>query len=557
MPVPTCRPQRPSLQSPAERIVWDLLSQQLGADVLLLSGLRVTDRGKDHEADVVVALPEHGIVVVEVKGGLITCADGSWRQGRDQHRIDPVDQARSTKYAIRTYVEADPRWRDSSRRRIRWSHAVCFPQTELSPDFAMPDCPRWTALDRTQLADLVTPLVELVDRQETSNAAPDVETVELVAEILLGRGLPQRDLVAGALERAATAERLTQEQAVVLGAIRLLPRVEVRGGAGSGKTWLALEQARRLSADGLRVALLCYSRGLAAYLQRHVAGWKRQHRPAYVGTFHALGSTWGARGGDDDDPDYWERLLPEQMRGLAEQLPPSRRFDAIVVDEAQDFADLWWPALLSSLRDESTGRVYVFSDEGQRIFSRYGEPPVPLVPIVLDHNLRNTKQIATVFGPLAPMRMRLLGGDGPATRFVACAAGDALTVADEQVDQVLEEGWRPADVALLATGSRHPEQAARQAVGQDSYWDSFWDEKQVFYGHVLGFKGLERSAVVLAVNDDGTGDRARERLYVGLSRARDQLVVCADPAQIATVAGSVVSRLLLDRAAPGRNPAAG
>jgi len=544
--MPTCRPERPSLQSPTERIVWELLREQLGPDVLLLSGLRLTNRDKDHEADVVVAMPGHGIVVVEVKGGQISCADGSWRQGRDQHRIDPVDQARSTKYAIREYVEADPRWRDSSRRRIRWGHAVCFPQTQLPADFAMPDCPRWAALDRTQLDDLVTPLRSLIDQQQTRNTAPDAETVELVAEILLGRGLPQRDLVAGALERAATAERLTQEQAVVLGAIRLLPRVEVRGGAGSGKTWLALEQSRRLSAAGLRVALLCYSRGLAMYLQRCVAGYKRQHRPAYVGTFHALGSEWGAIGGDDDDPDYWERLLPEQMRELAEQLPPGRRFDAIVVDEAQDFADLWWPALLSSLREQSTGRVYVFSDEGQRIFSRYGEPPVPLVPIVLDHNLRNTKQIATVFGPLAPMRMRLFGGDGPATRFLPCSAAGALAVADEQVDLLLELGWRPADVALLATGSRHPEQAARQAVGQESYWDSFWDEEQVFYGHVLGFKGLERSAVVLAVNDDGTGDRARERLYVGLSRARDQLVVCGDPEQIAAVAGPDVCRLLLN-----------
>jgi ATP-dependent exoDNAse (exonuclease V) beta subunit len=51
---------------------------------------------------------------------------------------------------------------------------------------------------------------------------------------------------------------------------------------------------------------------------------------------------------------------------------------------------------------------------------------------------------------------------------------------------------------------------------------------QVFYGHLLGFKGLERRAVVLAVNEASHFDRSRERLYVGLSRARDQLVVCGD-----------------------------
>ena len=38
----------------------------------------------------------------------------------------------------------------------------------------------------------------------------------------------------------------------------------------------------------------------------------------------------------------------------------------------------------------------------------------------------------------------------------------------------------------------------------------------MFYGQVLGFKGMERRAVVLCVNEDGRRDRSRERLYVGL-----------------------------------------
>jgi hypothetical protein len=67
----------------------------------------------------------------------------------------------------------------------------------------------------------------------------------------------------------------------------------------------------------------------------------------------------------------------------------------------------------------------------------------------------------------------------------------------DAVDALLDEGWRPEDIALLTTGSRHPEQSSRQALGQRAYWESFWDAEQVFYGHVLGFKGLERRAVVL------------------------------------------------------------
>jgi hypothetical protein len=169
------------------------------------------------------------------------------------------------------------------------------------------------------------------------------------------------------------------------------------------------------------------------------------------------------------------------------------------------------------------------------------------VPLVLDQNLRNTRQIASSFSTLAPIRMRLGEVDGPDVRFVECSAEHALAEAEDQVDVLLEEGWRPEDVALLTTGSRHPEQRARQEEGQDSYWDSFWDKDVVFYGHVLGFKGLERPAVILALNEHEAAERSRERLYVGLSRARDQLVVCGDPAFVEHVGGGSVLRQLRGR----------
>lgn len=115
---------------------------------------------------------------------------------------------------------------------------------------------------------------------------------------------------------------------------------------------------------------------------------------------------------------------------------------------------------------------------------------------------------------------------------------------DDAVDALLDDGWRPQDVALLTTGSRHIEQSQRQAEGQAAYWESFWDDDQVFYGHVLGFKGLERRCVVLVLNETALGDRSRERLYVGLSRARDQLVVCGSPDVVRELGGDDVLRRL-------------
>lgn len=542
--------ETPRLANDAERKVYQALVEQLQPNDRVIPGQRVTDHLKDHEIDFVVAIEGAGIVCVEVKGGDISYGPDGWLQGSRgrEHRIEPVRQVRQARYALRDFIEGDERW---TQNRVRWEHVVVFPHAEIDANFALPECPRWMVIDRNDLDTLVDKLKYALLRQESQHPLLTREGIDQLSTALSGRGLPQRSVVARALANEDAADALTEHQAVILDAIRLLHRVEVRGGAGSGKTFLAMEQARRLARDGQRVALVCYSHGLASFLERVSAKWPRRQRPAYVGEFHDLGKLWGAAEGPDESlrtsesTQFWERDLPQQMAELAAQLEPGHRFDSIVVDEAQDFADAWWDPLLAALKDEDEGGIYIFSDEGQRVFDRHGSPPVPLVPLILDHNLRNTRQIANAFQPLVDHPMRFLGGEGPAVTFVPCAREEAMERGDDEVDKLLESGWRSEDVALLTTGSRHPEQIERQAGGHGSYWDSFWDAQQVFYGHVLGFKGLERRAVVLVVNDEGREfERSRERLYVGLSRARDQLVVCGDPDFLREVGGpDLASRL--------------
>ncbi len=86
--------------------------------------------------------------------------------------------------------------------------------------------------------------------------------------------------------------------------------------------------------SGQRVALVCYSHGLASYLERIAATWPRRQQPAYVGEFHDLGKQWGAPAGpdeslrNDETVQFWEHDLPLQMAELAAQLDPGHRFDA-------------------------------------------------------------------------------------------------------------------------------------------------------------------------------------------------------------------------------------
>lgn len=549
--VPTATP---TFANEAERQVHDLLREQLPNGSVLLAGLRIVDEELDHEADLLALVPGAGIVVVEVKGGSVwfggrdgeeTLTPRWWQKGRTgTHSIRPVEQAMRVKYAVRDYVENDPRW---ARTRVSWAHAVVTPYSQVLEDFAAPDCPRWSVRGRDDLEALGERIEDNARRAQQGKRPPREDDVELISEILRGRGFTRHDLNAEAAERQSVADRLTSEQAMLLQVTRLLHRVEVRGGAGSGKTVLALTQAKELARGrtdrpAQRVAVVCYSIGLAEYLKRCTEAWPRQQWPAFVGTYEELGALWGAESGTREDSDFWEHVLPARMAELAAELPPNERFDSFVVDEAQDFADSWWTPLLRALKDEEQGGLYVYSDENQRIFARFGQPPVPLVPLVLDHNLRNTRQIHEAFGPLAPTRMTSRGGDGVDVSFVPADTASALEVADEAVTVLQDAGWFPGNIALLTTGHRHWVQVSEtERLGHRGYWRSYWEDEDVFYGHVLGCKGLERPAVVLCVNEGTHPDRAREKLYVGLSRATDHLIVVGDPELIRQYVGEAVA----------------
>ncbi len=544
-------PVSPTFVTVSEHEVWLRAVRQLDG-CTLLANFRLSYRHKDHEVDLVALMPDSGIVTVEVKGSHVWYdAHQGWliqRDGKPQ-RIDPVGQARDACYALRNYVEADPRW--GSRGRLRWGHHIVLPRTQLHDGFATPDCPRWQVSGANDLEALGQRLWDTTSLYRRDARLPTSDDINLVCEILSGRNQPVRDLVAIADDRQALADRLTMEQANLLNVTRLLNRVEIRGGAGSGKTVLAMRQAKDLASGRgggarQRVGVVCYSYGLAEYLRRELLVGSRGKRPAFVGTFEDLGRSWGVPiTGDRQDSRFWEMELPARMAEAALSLDDGARFDAIIIDEAQDFADDWWTPLLNSLRDEQVGGLYAYSDENQRVFARFGRPPVAMVPLLLDHNLRNTRQIGESFVPLAPTSMELRGGDGPEVSFVPARVSEALEVADEQVEALLEEGWRPKDIALITMGARHPVQAERQqTMGFAGYWDDFWSNDDIFYGHVLGFKGMERRAVVLCVNEDGTRDRGRERLYVGLSRATDRLVVVGDLAAIERMGGGAVAQHL-------------
>jgi hypothetical protein len=300
--------------------------------------------GGDHSLVLSGPTDLHGDLLQDAAAAPEHPVDNLHRRQR-QHRggndvdIEPVRQARDACYALREFVAAGPRW---TQGRLRWDHVVALPYTKLPADFDLPDFPRWKVIDCTDLPQLADRLRHDLIRQELDHPLLTDTGIEQLRTVLSGRGLPQRDVVARALEIDDAADILTERQAVILNAARSLHRSEVRGGAGSGKTFLAMKQARRLAAGRQRVALVCYSHGLASYFGRVTSRWPRRQQPGYVGDFHTLGMLWGAARGpagaertdatiqfwDDDTVQFWEHDLPRQMAELAAgtRTRPSFRF---------------------------------------------------------------------------------------------------------------------------------------------------------------------------------------------------------------------------------------
>lgn len=551
-------PDPPERDRGAERAVWEALRDQLPDDAVLFAGLQLQHGDDALEIDLLVAWPGVGMAVIEVKGGHVTVGDdGVWRQSgtSGQHDIEPVDQVRRARFALGDLLAR----RGLDARHARTVHMLALPHTPLSRWWDSASLPRTLVLDRDDLASAASLVRCAVDDHGTGHRPLAHADVGPLLTYLSGAFPSQLEVLAGAAAHEDRLDQLTADQAEIAEMLDSFTRLQVVGGAGTGKTWLALQVARRRAREGRRVALLCYSRGLGRYLQRVTAAWPARDRPAYVGLFHDLAVEWGAPPADDDAPaHYWETTLPRALGDLAAHRPLEARFDAVVVDEAQDFGDAWWSSTLACLRDPAAGGLFVFLDEEQKVFARDGVAPIDVPPLRLSKNVRSTKQIAQLGGALRADTVTPRGGTGPAVRLVHARPEDAVDAADEALEALLAEGWEPGQVVLLTTGSRHPMQ--REVVdhhGHAGYWDEFLAGTDVFYGHVLGFKGLERTVVVLTVNGfraDEDADYARRLLYTGTSRARVLLVVVGEKAVIEEIGGEAVRRRLEDAEVwvPGR-----
>jgi len=325
--------------------------------------------------------------------------------------------------------------------------------------------------------------------------------------------------------------RLTESQAALLDFLAHQRRAAIHGVAGSGKTFLALEKAKRLAAEGFRTLLTCYNVPLEEHLRRSssVPGLtiQRFHRLCVEGA-RAGGVTVAEHPVDHPDGDYWRNTLPRALQeGLKRGFEP---FDAIVVDEAQDFDDTYWLPLQCCLKEPDSGVLYVFLDKAQRIYGAESSLIAELPRFDLPYNVRNSRAIHALTARIAPEPPPSCAGPpGRHPELIAVPDGSMPNHLLPGIVQrlVQQEAFRPSDIAIL-TGrklqnaglDRSQRMASWPLTGADAP-----QEAHVTLDVIHRFKGLDAPVVILTALDGMPPDKARTVLYVGMTRARSHLII--------------------------------
>lgn len=288
-------------------------------------------------------------------------------------------------------------------------------------------------------------------------------------------------------------EALTDEQYRVIQQLRHVKRVRISGSAGSGKTLVAAEKCSRLASSGLRVLFLCHNPLLAEFVKTLIPGtgvevqdfcrWVNADLIAVESGVHVDWSHYA----EPTQDQLNEFLITLAHRPLA--------YDAIIVDEAQDFREQWWAAVEAALLDPANSILYIFHDNNQSLLPRHSAYPIKELQFELSRNCRNAGRIHSLmrnFDATAPEpepRLRALGFVSLTTMRAGQEASTLASLVRQHYQHASE-----ASIAVLWMGAEDihacPVANLRIPIASASPWQ---DEVRWQFGHAtshLSMTGL-------------------------------------------------------------------
>lgn len=253
-----------------------------------------------------------------------------------------------------------------------------------------------------------------------------------------------------------TIETLTKDQFQLIEWLRGHRRAAIAGCAGSGKTLVAAEKATRLARAGLRTLILCHNPNLADFLKHITSGVDVFDFCSWIGKLLGENST------EEESWTHYGEPSEEELGDAFDSLAAlDRKYDAIIIDEGQDFRDTWWIIIEAAFTNSEYGILYIFHDDNQSLLPRRSNYPVNEAPFTLSKNCRNTGEVFEIvrkFHKQAPETSVFLAKKGVFQQLIF-SPGEHLASVTEAIQTALDYHLTPNQLVVLTTETTLPEQS--------------------------------------------------------------------------------------------------
>ena len=387
----------------SEKAFLEIMERTLDDNWFVFHSVRFSDKDShgewhEREIDFLLFYPVYGFLVVEVKGKHITCKDGKY--SIDGRGCNPFSQARQGMYGFANLLKR----RLNAGVPFRIAFAAAFPFCRAN-GFEMPLEDKNALLDSNRLKNPVDWIIKRIrDKAAIPAAHNATATVDDVRRILAPTSASEDDAAAMLAYDEKAIERNSIDPAQFLSLFSAFPRLKVCGCAGSGKTQIAIEKARQMGELGKRTLVLCYNKLLAKSIAAQFANGKL---PVTVRAFYDFGleilpMLQDQVAAHKDDRRTYPILAQFVRNHIADgHVAP---YDAVIIDEGQDFTNEMWAIVKLLVADDSV--FYVFYDPGQNVFhTPMNLPDFGMPSVTLSVNCRNTRRITEELSKYSPERI--------------------------------------------------------------------------------------------------------------------------------------------------------
>lgn len=548
---------------PGERDVFNLLAA--GPDdwvALHALDLAPWNKGLRTEVDFIVIAPDAGILCIEVKSHENVGFDGQ-RWFPDSIKRSPFKQAADGRFALhRSLAEIAPHLKG-----IPVVHACIFPRSPFELPLNLSIQP-WEVMDlrviRTfsdgdafcrALKSMIEQSIAADGRLWSLKHGMSQDQIDSIVKSCVPVQKRHPDAREEIQRREEEIERvLCEQQKPVLLLTSCNERLVVTGGAGTGKTLIAMEVARRAAENGRRVALLCFNQLVGDWMEREILKGGPRLPNLFVGrAIKVMAAMTGTEIPADPSAEFWDFELPQRLEDRLTD-PDFRlgaAFDFMVIDEAQDLLarPRLWNCLMEFLDGGmEKGAFTLFGDFENQVLTERATMKDNLKDLEesarpaqwhLIENCRNYRIVGDTAVQLAGLSEQVysayLRSGGGAHNYDICYF-DTDVAQLEQLSRWIGEfkaqGYRPSEITLLSFRADRSSAAARlQAVGH-KILPVRQAGSAMSYTSIHSFKGMENKVIILTDVALGNQDFHRDLFYTGMTRATECVrILCEKTSQ--------------------------